>query len=171
MIFKKSSQKKKKNQNPSRYYNSITNLKFQHKKSSYKIQNYYYLWDQNPLSYYILYNESKHNQYPCLGSRQGQQTKVQNDSYQWVFGNLHFLQSLMNSFLNSRLREMYIIKYRFSPLWTFFLHAMKELIISLFYLKLKDFFQLYSTFKPPPIPQKICQKEKKPSIYGLVLPG
>jgi hypothetical protein len=34
-----SSQKKisKRNQNPSRYYNSITNLKFQHKpKSSYK---------------------------------------------------------------------------------------------------------------------------------------
>jgi hypothetical protein len=40
LIFKKSS---KRNQNPSRYYNSVTNLKFQHKpkyfcfqKSSYK---------------------------------------------------------------------------------------------------------------------------------------
>jgi len=63
IIFKKSS---KINQNPSRYYNSITNLKFQHKPkyhvSKILIKKIDLLpKDQNPLSYYILYNESKHN--------------------------------------------------------------------------------------------------------------
>jgi hypothetical protein len=56
--------------NPSRYYNSITNLKFQHKPkyiSSFKnphikIDLLLLPRGKNPLSYYsILYNESKHN--------------------------------------------------------------------------------------------------------------
>ncbi len=64
IILKKSS---KRNQNPSRFYNSVTNLKFQHKPkyhlSKILIQKLDLLLprDQNPLSYYILYNESKQN--------------------------------------------------------------------------------------------------------------
>jgi hypothetical protein len=67
LIFKKSS---KRNQNPSRYYNFITNLKFQHKpKSSSK--NPHIKIDllpkgQNSLSY-ILYNESKQNIFALVG--------------------------------------------------------------------------------------------------------
>jgi hypothetical protein len=65
-LKKKSS---KRNQNPSRYHNSKTNLKFQHasKYPSFK-KNPHIKIDillprgQNPLIYYyILYNESKHN--------------------------------------------------------------------------------------------------------------
>ncbi len=60
--YKSPKKSSKRNQNPSRYYNYITNLKFQHKpkyiifqKSSYKtrpIYYYYYLGAKNPLSYY-----------------------------------------------------------------------------------------------------------------------
>jgi hypothetical protein len=82
IFFKKSS---KRNQNPSRYYyNSIiTNLKFQHECKMSSFKNAHIQVDplllllpgrgQNPLSYYILYNESKHNILAKLG-RQGQQT-------------------------------------------------------------------------------------------------
>jgi hypothetical protein len=65
IIFKKSS---KRNQNPSRYYyNSVTNLKFQHKPKLHLSENPHTKIDlllprsQNPLSLLILYNESKHN--------------------------------------------------------------------------------------------------------------
>jgi hypothetical protein len=58
----------KRNQNPPRYYyNSIiTNLKFQHKPKKSSFKNPHIKIDllprgQPPLSYYILYNESKHN--------------------------------------------------------------------------------------------------------------
>jgi hypothetical protein len=56
VTFKKSS---KRNQNPSRYYNSVTNLKFQHKSkyhlSKILIQKIDLLPSgQNPLSYYTL---------------------------------------------------------------------------------------------------------------------
>jgi hypothetical protein len=59
ITFKKSSGR---NQNPSRYYNSITNLKFQHKPKLSSFKNPPIKIDllprgQNPLSYYILYNE------------------------------------------------------------------------------------------------------------------
>jgi hypothetical protein len=74
IIFKKSS---KRNQNPSRYYNSIiTNLKFQLHKPKYhyskilikKIDLLLLLpRGQNPLSYYILYNEYKHNFLALVG--------------------------------------------------------------------------------------------------------
>jgi hypothetical protein len=66
IIFPKTKSSKR-NQNPSRYHNSITNLNFQHKpnlyfifqKSSYQnrpIIFYYYLVGayKNPLSYYTL---------------------------------------------------------------------------------------------------------------------
>jgi len=60
IIFKKSS---KRNQNPSIYYNFVTNLKFQHKPKYQSFKNPNIKTDllprgQNPLSYY---NESKHN--------------------------------------------------------------------------------------------------------------
>jgi hypothetical protein len=56
VIFKKSS---KRNQNPSRYYNSITNLKFQHNPKYHLSRNPHIKIDlfgrcQNPLSYYTL---------------------------------------------------------------------------------------------------------------------
>jgi len=54
LIFKKSS---KWNQNPSRNYNSLTNLKFQHKISSFKnphIKIYLLPRGSNPLIYYTL---------------------------------------------------------------------------------------------------------------------
>jgi hypothetical protein len=57
LSFKKSS---KRNQNPSRYYNSITNLKFQHKpkyhlsKNPHIKKNLLLLRGQNPLSYCTL---------------------------------------------------------------------------------------------------------------------
>jgi hypothetical protein len=56
LIFKKSSQR---NQNPSRYYNSPTNLKFQHKLKISSFKNPHIKVDllprgQNPLSYYTL---------------------------------------------------------------------------------------------------------------------
>jgi hypothetical protein len=52
IIFKKSS---KRHQNPSRYYNSVTNLKFQH-KPKYHLSKIDLLLPrgQNPLSYYTL---------------------------------------------------------------------------------------------------------------------
>jgi hypothetical protein len=67
IIVKKSS---KTNQNPSTYHNFITNLKFQHKSkilSSFK------------LSYYILYNESKHNilAFLVVGKANNKHTKKQ----------------------------------------------------------------------------------------------
>jgi hypothetical protein len=57
--------------------NSITNLKFQHKPKISSFKNPHLKIDllsrgQIPLSYYILYNESKYNIF-CLG-RQGRQT-------------------------------------------------------------------------------------------------
>jgi hypothetical protein len=57
IIFQKSS---KRNQNPSRYYNSIINLKFQHKPKYHLSKNPHIKidlllpWGQNPLSYYTL---------------------------------------------------------------------------------------------------------------------
>ncbi len=58
----------KENQNPSSYYNSITNLKYQHKPKLSPFKNPHIKIDlllpsmgQNPLSYYTLYSESKHN--------------------------------------------------------------------------------------------------------------
>jgi hypothetical protein len=55
-IKKKSS---KRNQNPSRYYNSVTNLKFQHKPKYHPFKNPLIKMDplprdQNPLGYYTL---------------------------------------------------------------------------------------------------------------------
>jgi hypothetical protein len=71
LIFKKSS---KRNQNPSRYCNSITNLKFQHKPKYHfskilikKIDLLLPKGRQNPLSYYIHYNEYKHNVLALVG--------------------------------------------------------------------------------------------------------
>jgi len=70
IIFKKFS---KTNQNPSRYYNSITNLKFQHKPKYHLSKilisklDLLLLRGQNPLSYYILYKESKHNILALVG--------------------------------------------------------------------------------------------------------
>ncbi len=69
IIFKKSS---KTNQNPSRYYNSITNLKIRHKPKYHLFKNPNIKIDllprgQNPLSYYTLYNESKHNILALVG--------------------------------------------------------------------------------------------------------
>jgi hypothetical protein len=67
IIFKKSS---KRNENPSRYYNSITNFK-KAKISSFK--NSHIKIDiliprgQNPLRYYILYSEYKHNILALVG--------------------------------------------------------------------------------------------------------
>jgi hypothetical protein len=67
-LQKKSS--KRETKNPSRYHNSITNLKVQHQgkispfKNPHRIKIDLLLLpsrDQNPLSYYILYHESKHN--------------------------------------------------------------------------------------------------------------
>jgi hypothetical protein len=67
VIFQKSS---KRNQNPSRYYNSIELISsFQHKPKYFLSKNPHIKIDlllllprgQNPLSYYTLYNESKHN--------------------------------------------------------------------------------------------------------------
>ncbi len=62
----------KQNQNPSRYHNSITNLKFQHKPKYHLSKISLIKIDllprgQNPLSYYILYNESKHNNFALVG--------------------------------------------------------------------------------------------------------
>ncbi len=72
LIFKKSSQW---NQNPSRYYNSLTNLEFQHKPKISSFQNPHIKIDllllprgQNPLSYHTLW--WIYTQYP----RQGKQT-------------------------------------------------------------------------------------------------
>jgi hypothetical protein len=73
IIFKKSS---KRNQNPSTYYNSITNLKFSHfkpkyhffQKSSYKNRPIRYLGGPKSIKLlYILYNESKHNILALIG--------------------------------------------------------------------------------------------------------
>jgi hypothetical protein len=77
-LHKKKSSKR--NQNPSRYYNSRTNLKFQHKpgkkiifqKSSYKKKQnrpiiIYYLGAKIPQAITILYNESKHNILALVG--------------------------------------------------------------------------------------------------------
>jgi hypothetical protein len=72
IIFKKSS---KRNQNPSTYYyNSVTNLKFQHKPTISSFKNPCIKIDllllprgQNPLSYY---NESKHNILALVGKGQ-----------------------------------------------------------------------------------------------------
>jgi hypothetical protein len=55
-LHKKSS---KRNQNPSRYHNSITNIKFQHKPKISPFKNPHIKIDQlpkrqNPLSYYTL---------------------------------------------------------------------------------------------------------------------
>jgi hypothetical protein len=50
----------KRNQNPSKYHNSITNLKFQHKPKYHLLKNPHTKIDQllprgqNPLSYYTL---------------------------------------------------------------------------------------------------------------------
>ncbi len=65
-IYQSSKNPLKEYQNPSRYYNSITNLKFQHKPKCHLFKNPHIKIDlllllprgQNPLSYYILYNES-----------------------------------------------------------------------------------------------------------------
>jgi hypothetical protein len=88
IICKKSS---KRNQNPSRYYyNSRTNLKFQHKpkyiifqKSSYKKNRPILLLlllllprGQNPLSYYTLSNKPKHNNILALVSKAKNQKKI-----------------------------------------------------------------------------------------------
>ncbi len=57
----------KRNQNLSSCYNLITNLKFQHKPKYHLSKNAHIKIDlllprgHNPLSYYILSNESKHN--------------------------------------------------------------------------------------------------------------
>ncbi len=70
IIFKKTSSER--NQNPSRYHNSIiTNLKFQHKSKYHLSKNPHIKIDlllllllprgQNPLRATKLYNESKHN--------------------------------------------------------------------------------------------------------------
>jgi hypothetical protein len=68
IIFKK--------KNPPRYYNSIiTNLKFQHKPKISTFKNPHIKIDllllpprgQNPLSYFILYSESKHNILALVG--------------------------------------------------------------------------------------------------------
>ncbi len=73
IIFKKSF---KRNQKPSRYYNSIiTNLKFQHKPKWSSFKNPHIKIDllllptrgQNPLSYYNSINESKHNILALVG--------------------------------------------------------------------------------------------------------
>jgi len=84
IVFKISS---KRNQNPSRYYNSIiANLKFQHKpknvifqKTSYKKIDLLLLLPsrgQNPLSYYILYNESKHNILALVGKANNKNSSI-----------------------------------------------------------------------------------------------
>ncbi len=77
LIFKNSSSKS--NQNPSMYYNYVTNLKFQH-KPKYHLSNNPHTkidlllllllpsWGQNPLSYYTRYNESKHNILALVGN-------------------------------------------------------------------------------------------------------
>ncbi len=83
---KKNPLKETQKKNPSRYQNSRTNLKFQHKpgkRSSFKnphikidlllllfiiiIIIYYLGAYKNPLSYYILYNESKHKILALVG--------------------------------------------------------------------------------------------------------
>ncbi len=57
IVFKKSS---KRNQNPSRYYNSITNLKFQHKPKKSSFKNSYIknrpIITQGPKSLKLLYS-------------------------------------------------------------------------------------------------------------------
>jgi hypothetical protein len=70
IISKKSS---KKNQNPSRFYNFVTNLKFQHKPKYhllkiliYKYTSYLGAGAKIPLAI-ILYNESKHNILALVG--------------------------------------------------------------------------------------------------------
>ncbi len=54
---------------PSRYYNSVTNLKFQHKPKYHLLKNPPIKIDlprgQNP--FYIFYNESKHNILALVG--------------------------------------------------------------------------------------------------------
>jgi len=65
----------KRNQNPSRYYNSITNLKFPTQTKILSLKNT--SRGQNPLSYHTLYNESKHDILAFLVGnlgRQGQQS-------------------------------------------------------------------------------------------------
>jgi hypothetical protein len=57
--YKSSKKSSKRNQNPSRYHNSITNLKFQHKPKMSSLKNPHMKIDllpkgQNPLSYYNL---------------------------------------------------------------------------------------------------------------------
>ncbi len=76
IIFQKSL---KRNQNPSRYYyNSITNLKFQHKPKIPSFKNPHIKIDPlftqglKSINATILYNESKHNILKGLG-KQGQQ--------------------------------------------------------------------------------------------------
>jgi len=68
IIFQKSS---KRNQNPSRYYDSITNLKFQHKPKYHLSKTLVSKLDllprgQHPLTV-IPYNESKHNILALVG--------------------------------------------------------------------------------------------------------
>jgi hypothetical protein len=50
----------KRNQNLSKYYNSIINLKFQHKPKYHLSKIDPLPRGQNPLSYTLLYNESKY---------------------------------------------------------------------------------------------------------------
>jgi hypothetical protein len=87
IIFKKSSLKK--NQNPSRYYTTITNLKFQHKpkyhlskKSSYKKELDLLLLllprGQNPLSYYYSIMNLNTIPLPLVGKARKKKKKKKN---------------------------------------------------------------------------------------------
>ncbi len=83
----------KRHHNPPRYYNSVTSLKFEHKPKYHLSKITHIEIDlllllllprgQNPLSYHILYNESKHNN-PCLDSRQDQKPLTLLPSVQFV---------------------------------------------------------------------------------------
>jgi hypothetical protein len=78
MIFKKSS---KRNQKPSRYYNSDNKSQVSTQAEISSFKNPHIKIDlllhrgQNPLSYYILYNESKHNIVAWVGKANNQVKK------------------------------------------------------------------------------------------------
>jgi hypothetical protein len=90
--------------------NSITDLKFQHKPkyhlSKILIKNQGLPRGQNPLSYYILYNESKHNNILALVGK-SKKRKIQ------LPNTLYFIVDKKNGCLDS---FIYFKSFNFLPL-------------------------------------------------------
>ncbi len=112
IIFKKTS---KRNQNPSRYHNSITILKSQHKPNYHlsKILNKNIPFTYGPKSLKLLYSIWNVNtKYTCLG-RQAQQTSVGQLLKKWIGYSTMVARHAYLSIYPTRLNENLNLKFTF----------------------------------------------------------